>query len=329
MIGRLGTAVEFAREEVSPWGGLKLIPGSGHVELASLVSEAVGVALTDPRVRHFSDGEIDVKIQESMRGHDCFLIQPTCHPVNHNLMELFIMLDALRRASAGRITAVIPYYGYARKERKSMPREPISAKLIANFITMAGADRVLLMDLHADAIEGFFDVPTDHLTAHKILAEHIRFKGLDRCTVVAPDAGGAKRAEAMARLLQAPLVFVYKRRPRDEVSEVLETAGQVDGRDCVVIEDMITTGGTAVAVAEALKRNGARRVVFACTHPVLTPGAIERLRQADIDEVVVTNSIPVPKEKLGPPLTVLSVAPLLAEAIVRVHENRSVSELFR
>jgi len=329
MIGRLQTAVEFASEDASPWGELKLISGSANPELASLISDEVGVPLTDPRVNRFSDGEIDVKIQDSMRGHDCFVIQPTCHPVNENLMELFIILDALRRASAGRITAVIPYYGYARKERKSQPREPISAKLIANFITLSGADRVLLMDLHADAIEGFFDVPTDHLTAHKILANHLRERGLGRCAVVSPDAGGAKRAESMARLLAAPLVFVYKRRPRDEVTEILEMAGEVEGKDCVVVEDIISTGGTIVEVARALKRNGAGQVIIACSHPVLTPGAVERLRAAPVDEVVVTNSIPVPAERQGPPITVLSVAPLLAEAIVRVHENRSVSELFQ
>jgi ribose-phosphate pyrophosphokinase len=328
MIGRLQTAVEFASEDSSPWGELKLISGSANPDLAHLISLEIGVPLTDPRVARFSDGEIDVKIQDSMRGHDCFLIQPTCHPVNENLMELFIILDALRRASAGRITAVIPYYGYARKERKSQPREPISAKLIANFTTLAGADRVLLMDLHADAIEGFFDVPTDHLTAHKILANHLKDRGLGRCSVVSPDAGGAKRAESMAKLLAAPLVFVYKRRPRDEVSELLEMAGEVEGKDCVVVEDIISTGGTIVEVARALKRNGAGRVIITCSHAVLTPGAVERLRAAPIDEVVVTNSIPVPKEKQGPPITVLSVAPLLAEAIVRVHENRSVSELF-
>jgi ribose-phosphate pyrophosphokinase len=258
-----------------------------------------------------------------------FVVQPTCQPVNQNYMELFILLDALRRASAGRITAVVPYFGYARKERKSQPREPISAKLMANFITLAGADRVLLMDLHADAIEGFFDVPTDHLTAAKLLAGHIRQLGLGHCSVVAPDAGGAKRAESMARLLGAPLVFVYKRRPYDDTAEILEMAGDVEGRDCVVLEDMITTGGTAVEVARALKSHGAQRIIFASTHPVLAGRAVERLRESAIDEVVVTNSIPVPPEKQGRPITVLSVAPLLAEAIVRVHENRSVSELFR
>src|SRR3989442_2899154 len=329
MIGRLQTSVEFASEDASPGGDLKLIAGSANPELARLISEHVGVPLTDARATRFSDGEIGEQIQDSMRGHDVFLVQPTCHPVNQNYMELFILLDALRRASAGRITAVVPYFGYARKERKSQPREPISAKLMANFITLAGADRVLLMDLHADAIEGFFDVPTDHLTAHKILANHLKERGLVSCAVVSPDAGGAKRAESMARLLAAPLVFVYKRRPREEVTEVLEMAGEVEGKDCVVVEDIISTGGTIVEVARALKRNGAGRVIIACSHAVLTPGAAERLRAAPVDEVVVTNSIPVPDENQGSPITVLSVAPLLAEAIVRVHENRSVSELFR
>ncbi len=329
MIGRPLTTVEFTNEDTSPWGELKLIAGTANPDLAQRISDEIGVPLTDPRVRRFPDGEIDVKIQDSMRGHDVFLIQPTCSPVNERLLELFILLDALRRASAGRITAVIPYFGYARKERKSQPREPISAKLMANFITLAGADRVLLLDLHADAIEGFFDVPTDHLTAHKILAAYIRERKLANCSVVAPDAGGAKRAEHMAKLLDAPLVFVYKRRPRDDAVELLDMAGDVDGRDCVVVEDIISTGGTIVEIARALKAHGARQVIIACTHPVLSTGAVDRLRQAAVDEVVVTDSIPVPSEKQGPPLTVLSVAPLLAQAIVRVHENRSVSELFR
>src|SRR5205807_1917252 len=297
--------------------------------LAGKIAEILDVPLTDPRLRHFPDGEINVKIEDSMRGHDVFVIQPTSPPVNEHLMELFVLLDALRRASAGRITAVVPYYGYARKERKTQPREPITAKLVANFITLAGADRVLLMDLHTEAIEGFFDVPTDHLTAHKILAAYIKEQRLVRCAVVAPDAGGAKRAENMAKLLGAPLVFGYKRRTGDGAAEVLEVAGEVEGRDCVAVEDMITTGGTATALAKTLKVAGARRVLLACSHAVLTDGAVERLRAAHVDEVIVTNSIPVPPDRQGPPVTVLSVAPLLAEAIVRVHENRSVSELFR
>jgi ribose-phosphate pyrophosphokinase len=329
LLGRPLSAIEFANEDTSPWGELKLITGTANPELAARISEAIGVPLTDPRVHRFPDGEIHIKIQDSMRGHDVFLIQPTCHPVNENLVELFILLDALRRASAGRITGVIPYFGYARKERKSQPREPISAKLMANFITLAGADRMLLLDLHADAIEGFFDVPTDHLTANKILAGHIQARGVDNCSVVAPDAGGAKRAENMAKLLNVPIVFIYKRRPGESAVEILDIAGEVAGRDCVVVEDIISTGGTIVEVARALKAKGARHVIITCTHAVLSPGAVERLRRAPVDEVVVTDSVPVPEDKQGPPITVLSVAPLLAEAIVRVHENRSVSELFR
>ena len=328
MITRPGSVVEVQSEEVAPWE-LKLICGTANGELAELIAREVGVTLTDPRIRRFADGEIDVKIQESMRGHDVFVVQPTCRPVNENLMELFFILDALRRASAGRVTAVIPYYGYARKERKSQPREPISAKLIANFITIAGADRVLLLDLHAEAIEGFFDNPTDHLTANRILAEHLQSRNLEKITVVAPDAGGGKRAEAIASLLGAPIAFGYKRRPEDDQSEMLAISGDVEGRDCIVVEDMITTGGTVTALAARLRELGARGVIVAATHAVLTGGAVQRLRNAPIDEVVVTNSIPVSPEDQGGKLTILSVAPLLAEAIVRVHENRSVSELFR
>src|SRR5437763_15185422 len=235
MIGRLQTAVEYASEDTSPWGALKLICGSANPELAELISRELSVPLTDPRVRRFPDGEIDVKIQDSMRGHDVFVVQPTCHPINENLVELFIILDALRRASAGRVTAVVPYYGYARKERKSQPREPISAKLIANFITLAGADRLLLLDLHADAIEGFFDVPTDHLSPHRIFAEHLKTLNLQHLTIVAPDAGGGRRAEAVANDLSAPIAFGYKRRSGDDESvEVIAISGDVKGRDCVV-----------------------------------------------------------------------------------------------
>src|SRR5712691_703341 len=329
MIGRLQTAVEYASEDTSPWGALKLICGSANVELAELISRELSVPLTDPRVRRFPDGEIDVKIQDSMRGHDVFVIQPTCHPINENLMELFIILDALRRASAGRVTAVVPYYGYARKERKSQPREPISAKLIANFITLAGADRLLLLDLHAEAIEGFFDVPTDHLSPHHIIADYLKGLGLKALTIVAPDAGGGRRAEAVANDLGAPIAFGYKRRPQDDQSEVIAVSGDVKGRDCVVVEDIITTGGTISKLAQSLRLQGAHRVLIAATHPVLTGDAVERLKKAQIDEVIVTDSVPIAPERLGPPITVLSVAPLLAEAIIRVHENRSVSELFR
>jgi ribose-phosphate pyrophosphokinase len=329
VIGRLTTAVEFAGEEASPWGALKLIGGSANPELSQRISEKLDVPLTDPRLRRFPDGEINVKIEDSMRGHDVFVIQPTSPPVNEHLMELFIILDALRRASAGRVTAVIPYYGYARKERKTQPREPISAKLVANFITLAGADRLLLLDLHAEAIEGFFDVPTDHLSPHHIIADHLKTLNLHHITIVAPDAGGGRRAEAVANNLAAPIAFGYKRRSSDDEVEVIAVSGDVKGRDCVVVEDIITTGGTIAKLAVALRSQGANKVLVAATHPVLTGNAIERLRAADIDHVIVTDSVPIPPEKLGPPLTVLSVAPLLAEAIIRVHENRSVSELFK
>jgi len=287
------------------------------------------VPLTDTRLRRFADGEINVKIEDSMRGHDVFVIQPTCPPVNEHLMELFIILDALRRASAGRVTAVIPYYGYARKERKTQPREPISAKLVANFITLAGADRLLLLDLHAEAIEGFFDVPTDHLSPFRIFADHLRTLNLHNLTVVAPDAGGGRRAEAVANQLQAPIAFGYKRRPEEDQAEVIAVSGDVKGRDCVVVEDIITTGGTISKLAQSLRLQGAHKVLIAATHPVLTGDAVDRLKKAQIDDVIVTDSVPIAPERLGPPITVLSVAPLLAEAIIRVHENRSVSELFR
>ena len=329
MIGRLQTAVEFIGEASSPWGELKLIAGSANPDLAARISGELGVPLTDPRLRHFPDGEINVKIEDSMRGHDVFVIQPTSPPVNDHLMELFIILDALRRASAGRVTAVIPYYGYARKERKTQPREPISAKLVANFITLAGADRLLLLDLHAEAIEGFFDVPTDHLSPFRIFADHLRTLDLRNMTVVAPDAGGGRRAEAVANQLQVPIAFGYKRRPDEESVEVIAVSGDVEGRDCVVVEDIITTGSTISKLAQALRAQGAHKVLIAATHPVLTGDAVDRLRKAKVDDVIVTDSVPIAPENLGPPITVLSVAPLLAEAIIRVHENRSVSELFR
>jgi len=329
MIGRLQTAVEYIGEASSPWGELKLLAGSANPELASRISRELGVPLTDTRLRRFADGEINVKIEDSMRGHDVFVIQPTCPPVNEHLMELFIILDALRRASAGRVTAVIPYYGYARKERKTQPREPISAKLVANFITLAGADRLLLLDLHAEAIEGFFDVPTDHLSPFRIFADYLRSLELQNITVVAPDAGGGRRAEAVANQLQAPIAFGYKRRPEEDQAEVIAVSGDVKGRDCVVVEDIITTGGTISKLAQSLRAQGANRVLIAATHPVLTGDAVDRLKKAKIDEVIVTDSVPLSAEAKNASITVLSVAPLLAEAIIRVHENRSVSELFR
>ncbi|MHB8509417.1 MAG: ribose-phosphate diphosphokinase, partial [Candidatus Dormibacteria bacterium] len=258
---------------------------------------------------------------------DVFVIQPTCQPVSENLIQLFIILDALHRASAARVTAVVPYYAYARKEKQTAPRDPISAKLMANVITLAGANRVIALDLHADAIQGFFDIPFDHLTAQKILAEHIRKRHLGDVVVVSPDVGGTRRARDIARIIDAPLAIVEKRRPRDDVTEVLNVIGEVEGLNAVVIDDLISTGRTLVGVANALVASGARTVDVMATHGVFSDHAIERLAAAPIDQVVVTDSIP--HASRHEKLITLSVAPLLAEGIRRVHEDRSISELFR
>jgi ribose-phosphate pyrophosphokinase len=310
------------------FGDLKLLAGPGHPRLANAIARELGVDCGDMQLTRFSDGEYDVKIGESVRGLDVFLIQPTCQPVSENLIQLFIILDALHRASASRITAVIPYYGYARKEKKTAPRDPISAKLMANIITLAGANRVIALDLHTDAIQGFFDIPVDHLFAAKILAEHIRKRHpKDKLVIVSPDPGGTKRARYIAGLVDAPMAFVDKRRPKDDVAEILNVVGDVEGMNCVVVDDMISTGSTLVGVANALKAGGARAVDVLATHGVLTDGAVQRLANAPIDQIVVTDSIP--HTDVHDKLVTLSVAPLLAEGIRRVHEDRSVSELFR
>jgi ribose-phosphate pyrophosphokinase len=310
------------------FGDLTLLSGSANQDLAHAIAGVLEIPIGKMTITRFKDGEYDVKIAESVRGNDVFLIQPTCQPVSENLIELFIILDALHRASAARITAVMPYYGYARKEKKTAPRDPISAKLMANIITLAGANRVIALDLHADAIQGFFDIPVDHLFAAKILAEHIRSRHRkDNFTVVAPDPGGTKRARYVANLLDAPIAFVDKRRPKDDVAETLNVVGDVDGMNAVVIDDMISTGSTLVGVANALKQSGATGVDVLATHGVLSDGAVQRLADAPIDQIVVTDSIPILEQHEK--LVVLSVAPLLAEGIRRVHEDRSVSELFR
>jgi ribose-phosphate pyrophosphokinase len=309
------------------FGELKLLSGNAHPDLAHDISGQLEIPVGEMHVQRFKDGEYDVKIAESVRGNDVFLVQPTCQPVSENLIQLFIILDALHRASAARVTAVIPYYGYARKEKKSAPRDPISAKLMANIISLAGANRIIAMDLHADAIQGFFDIPFDHLTAIQIISDHIRHRHLKDIVVVSPDVGGTRRARAVAKILDAPFAIVDKRRPRDDVTEILNVIGDVDGMNAVVVDDLISTGSTLVGVAHALVENGARTVDVLATHGVFSDGAVQRLAQAPIDQIVVTDSIPISEthEKLH----VLSVAPLLAEGIRRVHEDRSVSELFR
>jgi len=324
----------------SPHGDLRLLGGTANPELSRRIATEINIPLTPCTVSRFNDGEIDVKIADSVRGHDVFLVQPTCHPVSENLIELFIILDALRRGSAARINAVIPYYGYARKEKKTQPRDPISAKLFATIIERTGADRVITVDLHAEAIQGFFEIPVDALTAAKILARHVRERHGQNVVVVSPDVGGTARARQLARHLDdAPIAIIDKRRPRDDSVEVLNVIGEVRGRRCVIIDDLISTGSTLAGAAGALRDKGAVSVDVVATHGVLSDGAFELLNTAPIDEICITDTIPlrdVPPLHDGQrsfddhgKLRVLTVAPLIAEAIVRVHEGRSVSELFR
>ncbi|NLC38697.1 MAG: ribose-phosphate pyrophosphokinase, partial [Clostridia bacterium] len=296
--------------------------------LAEEIAEYLGVRLGAAKVARFSDGEICISIEESVRGADVFVIQPTCHPVNDNLMELLILIDGLRRASARRITAVVPYYGYARQERKSRARDPISAKLVANLITAAGARRVVTMDLHANAIQGFFDIPVDHLPGVPILSQYFLNKGLQDVVVVSPDIGGVTRARDLANRLGVEIAIIDKRRPSPNVAEIMNVIGKVEGKTVIMIDDIIDTAGTITQGAQALVEHGAKEVYACCTHPVLSGPALERLEASVIKEVVVTNTIPVPVKKEGSKIRVLSVAPLLGEAIIRIHEDLSVSKLF-
>lgn len=307
---------------------LKIFCGNSNRELALEIADYLGISIGEAHVRRFRDGEISVGINESVRGADVFVVQPTCAPTNENLMELLIMIDALRRASTSRITAVVPYYGYARQERKARAREPITAKLVANLITTAGADRLVAMDLHAPAIQGFFDIPVDHLPCVPILAEYFMEKKLKDVCVVSPDIGGVARARNLAERIGASLAIVDKRRPEPNVSEIMHVIGELKDKTAILIDDIIDTAGTITQGAEVLMEKGAKEVYACCTHPVLSGPAVERLEQSVIKEVVVTNTIPLTKEKRIPKIKMLSVAPLLGEAIVRIHEDLSVSKLF-
>lgn len=309
---------------------LKLFSANANPQLAEEIAEYLGLSVGNSRVTRFSDGEIALAIDESVRGADVFIVQPTCAPTNDHLMELLIMMDAMRRASARRITAVMPYYGYARQERKSRARDPISAKLVANLVTAAGANRVVAMDLHAGAIQGFFDIPVDHLPGVPILAEYYKNKDLKNVVVVSPDLGGVTRARNLANRLGAPIAIIDKRRPKPNVAEIMNVIGEIEGKTVIMTDDIIDTAGTITLGAKALMDLGAREVHACCTHAVLSPPAVERLDQSVIKEVVVTNTIPFDTEKQGycAKLKVLSVAPLLGEAIIRIHENLSVSRLF-
>jgi ribose-phosphate pyrophosphokinase len=308
--------------------GIKIFSGTANPELAREITDYLGVPLGDMEVRRFKDGEIDLRIRETVRGAKVFVIQPTCSPANENLMELLVIIDALRRASAKEIAAVIPYYGYARKDRKTQPREPITAKLVANLLTAAGANRVLTMDLHAGQIQGFFDIPVDNLRALPILAEYFNQKGLKDPVVVSPDVGGVGRARELAHRLHCPLAIVDKRRPRPNVAEVMHIIGDVSGKKAIIIDDIIDTGGTIIQVVEALKAEGATEVFACCTHPVFSSPAIKGLENAELSEVVVTNTIPIPPEKRTKNTVVLSVANIFGEAIRRISDELSVSVLF-
>ncbi|QPC47977.1 ribose-phosphate diphosphokinase [Mangrovibacillus cuniculi] len=307
---------------------LKVFSLNSNRPLAEEIAKVIGVELGKCSVTRFSDGEIQINIDESIRGCDVYIIQSTSSPVNEHLMELLIMIDALKRASAATINIVIPYYGYARQDRKARAREPITAKLAANLIETAGATRVITLDLHAPQIQGFFDIPIDHLMGVPILADYFEEKGLEDIVIVSPDHGGVTRARKMAERLKAPIAIIDKRRPKPNVAEVMNIVGHVEGRTAILIDDIIDTAGTITLAANALIENGAKAVYACCTHPVLSGPAIERINNSSIEELVVTNSILLAEEKKGNKIVERSVAPLIGEAIIRVHEDQSVSTLF-
>ena len=311
--------------------GLRIFSGNANPQLASRIAREFGAPLGEIMVKQFSDGEICMKIEESARGQDIFIVQPTCSPVNDNLMELLIMIDAFRRASARRITVVLPYYGYARQDKKVKPREPITARLVANLITQAGASRVLCLDLHAGQIQGFFDLPVDHLYAGPLIADHLISVGLHNgnICVVSPDVGGVARARALAENLKTSIAIIAKRRPEPNKVEIMEIIGDVQGKVCVMIDDMIDTGGSIVQGAEALLDRGATAVHACCTHGILSGNAVERVNGSRLKSLIITDTIPLPPDKQSPKIKVLSVAPLLADAILRIHDDNSVSELFQ
>lgn len=309
---------------------LRLFSGSANVPLAQEVARYLGMDLGPMIRKQFADGELYIQVQESIRGCDVYLIQPTCNPVNDHLMELMIMVDACRRASARQITAVIPYYGYARADRKTAGREAITAKLVANLITQAGANRILAMDLHSAQIQGYFDIPFDHVYGSPVLIDYLASKQLTDLVVVSPDVGGVARARAFAKKLSdAPLAIIDKRRQAHNVAEVLNVIGDVAGKTAVLVDDMIDTGGTISEGARLLREEGARQVYACATHAVFSPPACERLSGGLFEEVIVTNTIPVPETARFEQLTVLSVANLLGETIWRIHEDNSVSSMFR
>ena len=312
----------------SVFSNYKVFTGNSHPELAEEIASIMGKPLGKATVNKFSDGEISVNLWETVRGTDCYIVQSTCDPVNDNLMELLIMIDAMKRASAGRINAVIPYYGYARQDRKAKARDPITAKLVADLIMAAGADRVLTMDLHANQIQGYFDIPVDHLLGMPILAKYFQERHMDDLVVVSPDHGSVTRARNLAQYLNCPIAIIDKRRPEPNKSEIMNIIGNIEDKNCIIVDDMIDTAGTICNAANAIKDLGAKSVRAAATHPVLSGPAVERLESSAIEELVLLNTVPLPVEKRLTKMTFLSVAPLFAEAMTRVFTNGSISVLF-
>ncbi|WP_206458784.1 ribose-phosphate diphosphokinase [Anaerovorax sp. IOR16] len=306
----------------------KIFTGNSNPELAEEIAKIMGKPLGKATVTKFSDGEISVNLWETVRGIDTYIVQPTCDPVNDSLMELLIMIDAMKRASAGRINAVIPYYGYARQDRKAKARDPITAKLVADLLSSAGADRVVTMDLHAAQIQGYFNIPVDHLLGMPILVKYFMEKNLDNLVVVSPDHGSVSRARNMAQPLDAPIAIVDKRRPKANVSEVMNIIGDIQDKNVLIVDDMIDTAGTLTNAANALKDLGAKEVYACATHAVLSGPAIERIESSVIKECVLLNTVQIPQEKRSPKIKVLSVAPLFAEAMIRIFTNDSISKLF-
>ena len=308
---------------------LRIFTGNANPDLAREIAAYLGTTVGDSVVNRFNNGEIQVMINESVRGKDIFIVQPTCGPiVNDNVMELLIMADAFKRASANHITAVIPYYGYARQDRKARGREPITAKLMADLLETAGITRVVTIDLHAAQIQGFFNIPFDHMPGGPLLAEYIKEKKLENMVVVSPDLGGVSRARGFAEILNAPMAIIDKRRPEPGVAEVMNLIGNVEGKNCILVDDMVDTAGSLTEGARALKKFGANEIYACCTHPILTDPALSRIAQSDITELVVTNTIPLAPSKKHPKIKVLSIAPILAETILRIYNDWSVSQLF-
>lgn len=311
-------------------GGLKIkiFSGNANKDLAEAICKELDQPLGDSTAGKFSDGETTVSLNETVRGADVFVIQPTCPPANDNLMELLIIIDALKRASAGRINAVIPYYGYARQDRKSKAREPITSKMVANLITVAGADRVISMDLHAAQLQGYFDIPVDHLLGGPILANYFRENVGKDTVIVSPDLGGVQRVRNFANILDLPIAIIEKRRPKANVSEIMNVIGDIEGKDVILVDDIIDTAGSMTKAAEVLKEFGAKRVYACCSHAVLSGPAIERIENSVIEKLVVTDTIPLSEEKQIDKIEVVSVAPIFAQAIKRIYEHESVSILF-